>query len=306
MLATEKFQVLLYYKFVPIEYPALLVKHQRELCKTLGLFGRILVGKEGLNGTVSGTETACDEYRHWAASDSRFADMPFKCDAVETHKFPKLSVKVRKEIVTLGMELNTPVHERTGKHLSPAEFHLRMQDENVLILDGRSDYEFDLGRFRGAIRPDAEVFRDYPKWLHEQNIDKKQPILTYCTGGIRCEKLTALLLQEGFEDVYQLDGGIVNYSKDSVAKGEDFEGRCFVFDQRVSVPINFVNPSIVGSCRQCDAPIETYVNCANVDCNLLYFSCPSCELKHERCCSENCKESARKRQKGGKLQSKAS
>ncbi len=302
MVCTEQFQILLYYKFVPIECPGALAKSQRELCESLGLLGRILVGEEGLNGTVSGTQSACDEYRNWAANDPSFADMPFKIDPVRVHQFPKLSVKVRKEIVTLGMKLKTPVHERTGKHLSPTEFREKMQDEDAIILDGRSDYEFDLGRFRGAIRPDAEVFRDYPKWLREQHIGKTQPILTYCTGGIRCEKLTALLLQEGYENVYQLDGGIINYSKDTETNGEDFDGRCFVFDQRISVQINNVNPSIVSQCRQCGTPSETYVNCANVDCNLLYFCCNACETMHERCCSEPCKASTRKRQKRGKLQ----
>lgn len=296
------YEILLYYKFVHVDDPHVLMRDQFDLCTSLGLLGRILVAHEGLNGTVSGPSEACAAYREAVATDPRFADMAFKVDKHQGHAFHKLSVKVREEIVTLGVPLTVPVHESTGTHLSPAEFKARLNDPNVVVIDGRNDYEYDLGHFEGALRPPFETFRETPEWFGTLGVNKNAPILTYCTGGVRCEKLTSLLIDQGYSNVFQLDGGIVSYAKDPATKGEGFLGRCFVFDDRISVEIDrSPDRAIVSSCRFCDAACETYVNCANVDCNLLYFCCDACEAETERCCSPDCRESKRKRQKRGKL-----
>lgn len=281
---------LLYYAFVTIDDPAEVVRAQEILCKDLRLRGRILVAHEGLNGTVSGTREACDEYMRVVHNDPRFASMQFKIDVVEDHVFRKLFVRLKKEIVTFRSKTPINPSQETGKHLSSKEFYEALTDPNVVIVDGRADYEYDIGHFEGAIRPDIASFREFPEWIKKNLADAKdKTILTYCTGGVRCEKLTAYLLAEGFRDVSQLDGGIVTYGKDADVKGALWKGLCYVFDERIAVEINAdPNRAIVGRCKHCGEPTEVYVNCANVDCNEQHLSCPSCQDKFEGTCSPAC------------------
>lgn len=288
------YQVLLYYKFVRIDDPEDFARTHEALCRDLGLRGRILVAPEGLNGTVSGSPKACSAYMQAMHSDARFADMTFKIDDVEDHVFRKLFVRARPELVTFRTDAPDP-NVRTGRHLSPREFHEMMQRPDVVILDGRTGYEYDLGHFRGAIRPEVDSFREFPTWIREHMTDaRKRPILTYCTGGIRCEKLTAFMLDEGFDEVYQLDGGIVSYGKDEDVRGALWDGRCYVFDERISVDINHTDDRrIVGRCHHCGTPTEQYVNCANLDCHKQHLSCPVCEERFVRSCSEECMNAPR-------------
>ena len=289
-------RILLYYKFVKIDNPVTFCGEHLELCRSLGLLGRIIIAREGINGTVSGTVESTEAYKSAIWSDARFADLAFKENAHEGHAFPKLSVKARAEIVTIGQEL---LDQPTGKHLPPDEFLRILESENVIVIDGRNDYEYDLGHFEGAIRPNFEVFKDYPSWLEANLGDKKdKKILTYCTGGIRCEKLTAIMIDQGFQDVNQLQGGIVEYGKDPKTRGSRFHGQCFVFDSRIAVPINSTeNQVVVGRCFHCNSHSESYVNCANVECNKLYLCCEGCP----RCCSVACQEAPRKREAGRKM-----
>lgn len=288
------YQVLLYYKFVRIDDPEDFVRTHEALCRDLGLRGRILVAPEGLNGTVSGSPDACSAYMQAMHSDARFADMTFKIDGVEDHVFRKLFVRARPELVTFRTDAPDP-NVRAGRHLSPREFHEMMQRPDVVILDGRTGYEYDLGHFRGAIRPEVDSFREFPTWIREHMTDaRKRPILTYCTGGIRCEKLTAFMLDEGFDEVYQLDGGIVSYGKDENVRGALWDGRCYVFDERISVDINHTDDRrIVGRCHHCGTPTEQYMNCANLDCHKQHLSCPVCEERFVRSCSEECMNAPR-------------
>lgn len=281
---------LLYYAFVPIEDPAALVREQEILCRDLRLRGRILVAPEGLNGTVSGTREACEEYMRVVHTDPRFASMQFKIDEVPDHVFKKMFVRVKKEIVTFRSQTPIAPHEKTGKHLSPQEFYERLTDPNVVIVDGRADYEYDIGHFEGAIRPDIDSFREFPDWIERNLADAKdKPILTYCTGGIRCEKLTSYLLEKGYTDVYQLDGGIVTYGKDPAVKGAKWKGLCYVFDERIAVEINAdPNREVVGICKHCGTPSETYINCANMDCNEQHLVCKTCAERFDYSCSEEC------------------
>jgi UPF0176 protein len=225
-------------------------------------------------------------------NDPLTAEVEFKIDPEQGHVFPKLSVKSRQEIVTLGLgEKDFSPTETTGKYLNPEQWLEAMHDPNAVIIDTRNDYEWKLGKFKNAILPPVESFRDLPKWIQDNRemFDGKK-ILAYCTGGIRCEKFTGYLVREGFEDVNQLHGGIVTYGKDKVVKGEDFEGLCYVFDERIGVPVNNINPSVIGHCVHCGEPCETYINCANKhSCNLHYICCESCEDTNLGCCTDACK-----------------
>jgi UPF0176 protein len=286
------FQILLYYFYTSIADAEIYAEEQRELCERLGLRGRIIVAGEGINGTVSGETEATSLYIEAMGADPRTAEMTFKVDPAAGHAFKKLSVKAREEIVSLhlGETEDVDPNQLTGKHLTPAEFKEAMQDEEAIILDGRNNYESDLGRFKGALCPDLDNFRDFPQWIRENLGDAKElPILTYCTGGIRCEKLSGFLVKEGFRRVAQLEGGIVSYGKDPQVRGEDFEGECYVFDERIGVEVNHQNPSVVAVCRDCGRPSERYVNCAHQACNLRIFVCEDCEESAGRFCSAECR-----------------
>lgn len=294
----QTFKVLLYYKFVPIDDPALLASEQHALCTSLGLRGRILTSKEGINGTVSGVTDACDAYVEAMRADPRFADIAFKVDIESDHVFRKLFVRVKDELVTFRSADAPPVWECTGTHLSAQEWHEMLQRTDVVILDGRTGYEFDIGHFRGAIRPDVDSFREFPEWI-EKNLgaDRSRPILTYCTGGIRCEKLSGWMLKAGFTNVFQLDGGIVTYGHDPDVQGALWDGKCYVFDERIAVDINHTDDRrVVGRCLHCNAPTERYRNCVNVACNLQHLVCASCEERMDGACSEDCMSAPRRHQ----------
>ncbi|MNP15036.1 putative rhodanese-related sulfurtransferase [compost metagenome] len=222
----------------------------------------------------------------------QFKDIVFKIDESEGHAFKKMFVRHKKELVTFRYERELDPNQISGKRLSPKEFYEQLQDDNVVVIDGRNDYEYDIGHFRGAIRPEVESFREFPEWIRNnlsQFKDKK--VLTYCTGGIRCEKLTGFLLHEGFQDVAQLEGGIVTYGKDPEVQGRLFDGKCYVFDERISVPINRTAEDIViGHCYHCGVSNDRYINCPV--CNLQYISCDDCEHEHHGFCSDACRDAA--------------
>ncbi len=287
---TVVYNVLLYYQFVRIDDTDAFADAHRQLCMELGLKGRILVAPEGLNGTVSGPKHACDHYRSVVSSEPRFASMIFKVDEASGHAFEKLFVRVKKELVTFRADLPSDPNEITGKRLTPTEWKERIEKGDVIILDGRTDYEYDIGHFRGAIRPDCQSFREFPEWIRTHLADARhKPILTYCTGGIRCEKLTSFMLRDGFTDVYQLDGGIVSYGKDPDTKGALWDGLCYVFDERATVEINHTEDRrITGRCHHCGEPAERYVDCRNYRCHLQHIACDECERQFNSACSIAC------------------
>lgn len=289
---TLVYNVLLYYQFVRINDPVEFADAHRELCVDLGLKGRILVAPEGLNGTVSGPADACTQYRQQVTSDPRFSSMVFKIDEASGHTFEKLFVRVKKELVTFRADLPSDPNEITGRRLTPAEWKQWLERGDAIVLDGRTDYEYDIGHFRGAIRPDVESFREFPEWIRTHLADAKdKPILTYCTGGIRCEKLTSFMLRDGFKEVYQLDGGIVTYGKDPETKGALWDGLCYVFDERVTVDINHTDDRhVVGRCHHCNELTERYVNCRNYRCHLQHLACEPCEQQFNSACSIACME----------------
>jgi len=292
----KPYHILLYYKYVHIENPEEFAAAHLQMCKDIGLKGRIIVAEEGLNGTVSGTIAQTDEYIAQLRKDPRFADMPIKIDEADGHAFKKMFVRHKPELVTWRLDEKVDPNRLTGKHLKPAEWYEMLQRDDVVVLDGRNAYEYDIGHFRGAIRPEVESSREFPEWIRENfSKYKDKKVLTYCTGGIRCEVLSGILLREGFEEVYQLDGGIVTYGKDPEVKGQLFDGKCYVFDERISVPINQVEDVVVGTCYHCGKKEDRYVNCANPECNLQHIVCTECEPKHKRSCSKECEEHPRNR-----------
>ncbi|WP_047151355.1 oxygen-dependent tRNA uridine(34) hydroxylase TrhO [Aneurinibacillus tyrosinisolvens] len=288
----KPYRVLLYYKYVHIEDPVQFSEEHLAFCKELGVKGRIIVAEEGINGTLSGTPEQTDRYMDELRKDPRFADMFFKIDEADEPAFKKIFVRAKDEIVTWRFEEDVNPNETTGKHLSPKEFYEQLQDEDVIVIDGRNDYEYELGHFRNAIRPGVKTSREFPEWIREnlsQFKDKK--VLTYCTGGIRCEKLSGFLIKEGFKDVSQLEGGVVTYGKDPEVQGRLFDGKLYVFDERISVPVNRTEEDvIISKCHHCGKPEDRYVNCANPWCNVQHFCCTECEDKHKRSCSKECEE----------------
>ncbi|MEY5068347.1 MAG: hypothetical protein RLZ47_209 [Bacteroidota bacterium] len=293
------FQTLLYYCYSPIENAEQFAADHLKFCKSLHLVGRIIVADEGLNGTVSGTAEACKAYMDAIHADPRFAKTDFKIDEVEEPSFIKMHCRYKSEIVYSGLRDPNVIdpNKKTGKHLEPAEF-LEMKDrDDVVILDVRSDYEHNLGRFKNAVTLDIENFRDFPQKINELAQYKDKKILTYCTGGIKCEKASALLLKEGFKDVYQLHGGIIKYGKE--AGGKDFEGKCYVFDNRVAVEVNSVNPVVISTCYNCGKATPKMINCANPECNEHFTQCDDCGEKMLGCCSDTCMEHPRRREYDG-------
>ncbi len=286
------YQVLLYYQYVEIEDPSYFAKKHLKFCNSLGLKGRVLVGVEGINGTVSGTVEGTEQYMQELKQDPRFENMAFKIDKVNDHTFKKMHVRARDEIVSLKLEEDINPKEVTGNYLEPKEFMEALEDDDVIVIDARNDYEYDIGHFRNAIRPDIKAFRDLPEWIEQNLADQKdKKVLTYCTGGIRCEKFSGYLMKKGFSDVSQLHGGIVTYGKDSEVQGKYFDGKCFVFDDRLSVTVNRTDEDkIIGKCYHCETPADTYINCANVACDRLHIVCDSCKGTHNQYCSSSCEE----------------
>lgn len=290
------YEVLLYYQYVNIEDPESFKDEHLKFCKDLGLKGRILVSTEGLNGTVSGTKEQTKEYMTYLHSDPRFANMPFKIDEAVEHAFEKMHVRVKKELVNLSLEQDVNPLELTGNHLKPDAWRQALEDENTIVIDARNDYEYDLGHFRGAIKPEIQSFRELPAWIKEnKDLLENKKILTYCTGGVRCEKFSGWLKQEGYEDVNQLDGGIVTYGKDPEVQGDLWDGQCYVFDNRIAVPVNRKEHVVVGKDYFTGEPCERYINCGNPACNKQILTSEANEHIYLGSCSDTCRLHPRNR-----------
>lgn len=290
------YRVLLYYKYVTIENPEKVVEEHLKFCKEIGVLGRILIAKEGINGTISGTVEQTKQYIEHMNNHPLFNNIFFKIDEVKAHAFKKMHVRVKKELVNLSLEEDLNPLELTGKHLTAKEWYEAMKDPNTVIIDARNDYEFDLGHFRGAIKPDIRNFRELPQWVR-QNKEKFQgkKILTYCTGGVRCEKFSGWLKREGFEDVGQLYGGIHTYGNDEEVQGQLWDGKMYVFDQRIAVNINKVEHVVVGKDYFTGEPCERYINCGNPDCNLQIITSEANEEKYMGSCCDACRLHPRNR-----------
>lgn len=291
----NNFEVLLYYKYIPIEDTQALLKSQREFCEKLGLKGRIIIAEEGLNGTVEGLKENTQKYIEEMSKDPRFQYMHWKKSIGTGSSFPRLSIKVRKEIVSGHLEdEDVKPWDTTGKRLKPEDLYKWLKDgKEITIVDMRNDYEYRVGRFEGSIDPGMENFRDIKKVLPKIENLKEKTVLTVCTGGVRCEKASGYLVKKGFKDVYQLDGGIVSFMEKY--PGEFFKGKLYVFDNRIVM--DFDDPSnheVIGLCEKCHRPSELYVNCMNLMCHKHFICCEKChEQNGEVFCGEKCKETNR-------------
>ncbi len=281
----KPYRVLLYYGYSPIDNPDHYRDEHHRLCLRLNLLGRIIVSPEGINGTVSGLTANCDAYMAALHADPRFAHVEFKVDQSDDHTFQKLHVRVKPEIVHSDLPVD-PLRQ-TGIHLEPDAFRQLKNDPDVVLVDMRSNYEHAVGKFSGAVTFDMENLRDLPDHVHEIEHLKDKKIITYCTGGIKCEKASAYLLSRGFETVYQLHGGIIKYGLE--VGGEDFEGECYVFDNRVTVPVNAVNPTVISVCFRCGTPSTRLINCASPTCNNHIPLCDACGHEHRGTCTDACK-----------------
>jgi UPF0176 protein len=295
-----QFQVLLYYKYVPIANPEALQKEQEDLCKKLNLKGRIIVSKEGINGTLEGLTADTEKYVEEMVKNPLFQDVHFKRSVGTGSAFPKLSIKVRSEIVSAhldGDDLNP--NEITGKYLTAEELHEWFSSQKEFyIVDMRNDYEHKVGYFKDTIFAPFSNFRDLPKVLPALEHLKNKTILTVCTGGVRCEKASGFLVKHGFSDVYQLYGGIVTYMEKY--PNEHFKGKLYVFDGRVVMGFNTDSPEheIVSKCDKCGAVSDRYVDCAYKHCkgHRHFICCENCSEKDGKSyCSEECLQKSREK-----------
>lgn len=289
------YRALAYYLFTPLEDPALEVKRHKEFFEGRDVAGRIYLSAEGINGQMSGSVADVEAYRGWLQSDARFASVQFKEQPVAENIFPRMTVKVRQQLVALDVAVDP---HAGGEYLSPEEWReaLERREEGTLVLDVRNRYEWEIGHFEGAVLPLLETFRDFVPFTEElkERVDpERTKVLMCCTGGIRCELYSALLKAKGFRSVYQLEGGLLNYSEK--VGSAHFKGKIFVFDDRLAIPMGEGEGEPIGECRHCGVSSDVYYNCANMDCNELFLSCACCTEEWRGCCSEACRGSARVR-----------
>ncbi|MEK9710994.1 MAG: rhodanese-related sulfurtransferase [Thalassolituus sp.] len=242
------------YKFVTLDDYEAKREPLLETMNSLGIKGTLLLAREGINGTVAGTRDAIDGLLSWLRTDDRLADISYKESYENEMPFYRTKVKLKKEIVTMGVEGIDPRHT-VGTYVKPADWNALISDPDVTLVDTRNDYEVGIGTFKGAVNPDTATFREFPAYVKE-NLDpaKHKKVAMFCTGGIRCEKSTAYLKEQGFEEVYHLEGGILKYLEDVPAEDSMWEGECYVFDNRVSVDHD-LNKGHYDLCHACRRPI---------------------------------------------------
>jgi UPF0176 protein len=289
----EPYKILLYYRFTPLTDPEAIRLWQWTLCDSLGLKGRIIISKDGINGTVGGPLSAVKKYIRATKEWPGFKDTDFKWSEGTGDDFPRLAVRVRDELVSFGAPQDLHVDEsgvvNGGPHLSPTQVNelVEARGDDVVFFDGRNAFEAEIGRFRNAIVPDVETTHDFVKVLESGAYDhlKDKPIVTYCTGGVRCEVLSSLMLQRGFQEVYQVEGGIVRYGEAFGNEGL-WEGSLFIFDGRMNQEFG-PNTTIISACERCETPTTQYYNCANLACRQLILLCDTCSTLNG---STNCQE----------------
>lgn len=286
-------KILLYYKFMPVADPNMTMLWQRALCEKLTLKGRIIISQHGINGTVGGDLEDLKAYVK--ETKAFFKGTVFKWSKGSGDDFPRLSVKVRPELVAFGAPDEIKVNEHGivggGKHLKPEEVHelIKKHGNDVVFFDGRNAYEAKVGKFKNAVVPDTKTTRDFVKELESGKYDaiKDKPVVTYCTGGIRCEPLSALMKNRGFKEVYQIDGGIVKYGEKFKDEGY-WEGKLYVFDRRLVTAFS-EKAKDIGHCIHCDSRTSNFENCANMVCNNLVLICEKCRTTTDTC-SKECAE----------------
>jgi UPF0176 protein len=282
------YKVLLFYAFTPLSDPEAIRLWQRDLCESLGLGGRILISSDGINATVGGELRAVKKYWRKTKEYAPFKDIDFKwSEGSGPDDFPRLSVRVRRELVGFGApgELRVDANGVVGggQHLTPEELHELVSDKDVTFFDARNKWEAEIGRFEGAIVPDVATSHDFVGELESGKYDhlKDKPVVTYCTGGVRCEILSAMMISRGFREVYQLKGGIVRYGE-AFADSGLWKGSLYIFDQRKAVAFS-KDAAVIGRCSLCDEPSSRMENCSRPECRHQLVVCDACAVAELLC-----------------------
>jgi UPF0176 protein len=275
-------KIILYYGFTPISDPEAVKLWQQNLCESLGLKGRILISKHGINGTLGGDMSALKKYVKTTKQYTGFRKIDFKWSMGNGNDFPRLKVRVRNELVAFDAPDAIKVTEKGvtngGKHLKPAAVDQLVAErgDEVVFFDGRNAFEAAIGKFKNAIVPDVQTTHDFVAEIQSGKYDdiKDRPVVTYCTGGVRCEILSAIMIDNGFKEVYQIDGGIVRYGESQGDKSL-WEGSLYVFDDRLNIDFT-PDAKTIGKCEKCEGPTSTFRNCLFLGCRDLILLCDSC------------------------------
>lgn len=288
--STEEYSTISFYKYHKIDYPQ---QYRDELYRAwyaMGVLGRIYVAREGINAQLAVPTKNLAIFNAYLDTFAAYKGMRRNYAVEEGKSFFTLKILVRDKIVADGID--DPEFDPTncGVHLDARQWNEMMAHPEATLIDFRNHYESEVGHFKNALLPDVDTFREQlPKVAEELKNKKDKPVLMYCTGGIRCEKASAYLKYKGFQDVYQLEGGIIKYARDCREHGikPEFIGKNFVFDERLG---ERVTEDIIARCHQCGEPADTHINCANEACHLLFIQCDTCAAKFETCCSEPCRD----------------
>ncbi|MCK6614330.1 MAG: rhodanese-related sulfurtransferase [Ignavibacteriales bacterium] len=290
---SNNFRIISFYKFARLDNPESFLEDHLQYCHYHGLKGKVYVSHEGINGNITGRVSAVENYKAYLKHFPQFHDIWFKESECRDYAFKKMHVRLKKELIHMGVDDINPAEG--GKRLKPSEL-VAMYDrgEDFIIVDTRNTYEARIGHFKNAIIPEMENFREWPRVVEELEQYKDKAIVTYCTGGIRCEKATAYMVQKGFKNVYQIDGGILNF----IQQYPDtyWQGGMFVFDDRKVVEPNSKEElKYTAVCHHCGTPTAYYINCHNLACDKIFVVCKSCRDEHHHCCSPECEASPHKR-----------
>ena len=287
----DQFTTISFYKYFKVLNPEWFRDYIYTQFNALEVLGRIYLASEGINAQIAVPIRNLDAFQQLLSEIDFFRGLRMNYAVEETgYSFLKLKVKIRKKIVADGIEDPTFDPSNSGIHLSAKDFNQLTSNPNTIIVDMRNHYESEVGHFRNAITPDVVTFRESLPIVTEQlNEFKNHPIVMYCTGGIRCEKASAYFKHKGFKDVYQLNGGIINYAREVQSQGLEnkFIGKNFVFDERLGERIS---EEIISHCHQCGNPCDTHANCKNEHCHILFLQCPDCAKKYNECCSQKCSD----------------
>lgn len=289
------YRVLLFYKYISFPDPEKFSREHLQFCQLNNILGRIWISHEGINGTVSGLSADIEKYKSELTNYPEFSDIWFKEDLHDAHAFNKIHVRVKKEIVNASFgEVDL---SKTARRLKPDELNEFYENgKEFVIVDARNDYESCIGKFKNAITPRMNTFRDWISVADQLESYKDKTIITYCTGGIRCEKASAYLVEKGFRDVYQMDGGIWNYINQF--RDKYWEGSVFVFDERrIVTPNTKEEIKHIGKCNYCGKSASYYINCHNQDCDKLLVTCEECKVEYDYCCSNECRQSQNRRKR---------
>ena len=286
-VSEDLYWILAYYYFTPIKDPMQEVNLHKAFFDKHDVMCRIYISEQGINGQMSTSPAVANAYMAWMHDRSEFQQLTFKKQAYHEHVFPRMTIKYRKHLVAFDESVDL---SKRGQHVSPEQWKNMMeQRDNCILLDVRNEYEWKVGHFNGAELPKCETFREFSEYadkLKETVDHQKTPVMMYCTGGIRCELYSSILMEKGFENVYQLDGGVINYGQKQ--GNSHWLGKLFVFDDRLAVPICEEESPVVGTCHHCQKPDDHYYNCANMDCNSLFLCCPNCLQQYAGCCQSDC------------------